>query len=180
MQSDIQVNQVRRWNDPNKKCGLLNCRAAALILHICAIACGRWREIQVILEGMSCEASIGLRGMPAERLLVAIKAAIRRFQKILRRLAIRWIDRRTDADRQPWLIGLLAQAIGDALRNLLDPLRVRINQEDGEFVAAVTRGNIGSTAILFHHAGQTPQGAVACQMAQPVVDALQVVQVEKQ
>src|SRR5208337_370486 len=124
MRSDIRVNEVRRWHDPNKKRGLLNCRAAAFILHICAIACGGWREIQVILEGMPCAASIGLRGMPAERLLVAIKAAIRRFQKILGSLAIRWIDRRTDADRQPWLIGLLAQAIypadGQAPQDLLE------------------------------------------------------------
>jgi len=50
---------------------------------------------------------------------------------------------------QPRLIGLLTQAIGDALRNLLGPLRVRINQEDGEIRRAVTRGNIGCRQFSF-------------------------------
>jgi len=102
---------------------------------------------------MLCEVSAGVRGLPAPRLFVAVQAVIRRFQKILGRLAILWIDRGTDAHGQPWLIGLVAQAIGDALRNLLDHLHVRVNQQDRELVAAVTRGNVGRAAILFHDVG---------------------------
>ena len=40
-QSGRELDQVRLWNEPRKKCGLLNSRLADLILHICANACRR-------------------------------------------------------------------------------------------------------------------------------------------
>ena len=76
--------------------------------------------------------------------------------------------------------GSLVQMIGNALGDLHHPFRVSVDQQYGKFVAAVARGHIGDTAILFHHTGKTPQGAVTSQMPQPVINTLQIVQIKKE
>src|SRR5258708_33496120 len=53
-------------------------------------------------------------------------------------------------------------------------------KNEGEFVAAVTRGGIDGTAMNAEYIGKAAYGAAAKEMAEVVVDFLQAIEVEKQ
>jgi len=56
----------------------------------------------------------------------------------------------------------------------------RFRENQGEFVAAVSRGGIDSAAMNAEYIGEAADGAAAEEMAEVIVDFLQAVEVEKQ
>src|SRR5260370_9003417 len=56
----------------------------------------------------------------------------------------------------------------------------RFGENEGEFVAAVSRGGIDSAAMNAEHIGEAADGAAAEEMAEVIVDFLQAIEVEKQ
>ena len=56
----------------------------------------------------------------------------------------------------------------------------RFRENEGEFVASVTRGGIDGTAVNAENIGEAADGAAAKEMAEVIVDFLQAVEVEKQ
>jgi hypothetical protein len=66
--------------------------------------------------------------------------------------------------------GLSAQRFSNALCDLLAHLIVRIDQQNAELVAAITRQNIGGPRIFFHHTRQEFQSPIPRQVAEPVID----------
>src|SRR5260370_1517805 len=69
-----------------------------------------------------------------------------------------------------------ADTIGDAARFVF--LRLRENQ--GEFVAAVSRGGIDGAAVNAENIGEAADGAAADEMAGTIVDYLQAVEIKQQ
>src|SRR6266478_4828909 len=86
---------------------------------------------------------------------------------------------KTNADGERGRIRLLVQTTADALGDVLCAFVVGIEQKNGEFITAVTSGNFRATAVFLHHTGQAIQCAIPCQVAEAVVNAFQVVEIQK-
>ncbi len=74
---------------------------------------------------------------------------------------------------------MLAKAFVDAIGDIFDHSGVGVDDENGEFVATVTGGDISRATLFLHDAGETLESAVAGQVTESVVDALEVVQIEQ-
>ena len=75
--------------------------------------------------------------------------------------------------------GWEARQAPDAFSDGLRQSRIGIEEKDGEFVAAKTRGNFGGATMFLHDAGEPLQRLISTQVAEAVVDGLQIVQIQE-
>src|SRR5271165_514978 len=113
-------------------------------------------------------------------LLVLVKAFVGGFQEFGRRKPVLRVDGKADADGEGGRVGLQTQGGADAAGDMVPTLAVSVQQKKREFVTAVTRGYFRGAALILHHPGQAVESAVAGQVAEAVVDGLQVIEIEKQ
>src|SRR5579872_2396511 len=58
-------------------------------------------------------------------------------------------------------------------------LRISFRHQDYEFVASVSRDDVGTAAVLFQDAGHTLQNDIAVKVAIEIVDELEAIQVHQ-
>src|SRR5690349_23863476 len=106
--------------------------------------------------------------------------AVRFREQFFNALAVAAVRGNADARRKDWLFRVaskdFADAVGDTTRFVL--LRFRKNQ--GEFVAAISRGGIDCTAVDAEDIGKTADGAAADKMAKVIVYFFQAIEIKKQ
>lgn len=74
----------------------------------------------------------------------------------------------------------MPQGFGDAGGDRFDHAGRGVEKQHGEFIAAVAGGKIGGATLLVQDASEALEGAITGEVAEAVVDALEVVEVEEE
>ncbi len=112
--------------------------------------------------------------------LHAVQRAIGGAQKLFDGGAIVRIDGDADADGDRRLLAVILQLFADARGCLRGVCFAGFRKNQGKFVAAVACRGVNRAAAVCQRGAEALDGAAAGEMAEAVVDFLQLVQIEKQ
>ena len=101
-------------------------------------------------------------------------------EQFLNALAVAAICRDADARGENRLFRVAGENFADAVGNTTRFVLLRLREDQGEFVAAVSRGGIDGPAMNAEHIGETADSAAAHEMAKAVVDFFQAIEIKKQ
>src|SRR5260370_1294972 len=104
--------------------------------------------------------------------LALVQAPVCRLQQLWRCASVLRIEADANADAQLRLFPPIAHGPLDALRNTVCHARVGVDQNHGEFVTAIPRGQIGGAALVRNYVGQSLERTISRQMSVLVVDCL--------
>lgn len=121
---------------------------------------------------------LGFAGIP--RFLGLVEALVGGFEKFGGREAVGRVKRMANADGECRRVALHAKATADALGDVLRSFRVGVQQQNRELISPVTSGYFRAAAVFLHNAGQAIEGVIPGKMAEAIVDAFQVVEIEQE
>src|SRR5215467_3043837 len=115
----------------------------------------------------------------AATMLHAVKSAVGGSQQLFGRVAVFWKRRRAGACGKCRRFRFASHFFVDAADDAAGDVRPRFREDDGEFVAAVTRRCVNGAAVIAENLSQAHQRPAAREVPVAVVDLFEAVHVEK-
>jgi len=100
-------------------------------------------------------------------------------EELFNGLAIVRVDRNPGTYRDRRLVAVGSEALGNSIGNPLSGMGFRLRENEGEFIASVTRRGVNGAGMNAQNVRQAADGIGSDEMAIGVIDDLQPVQIEQ-
>src|SRR5712692_5643526 len=112
--------------------------------------------------------------------LFCVEILVRFREQFLDALATAAVDGNADTRGEAWRFIVVGHDFADAICDAARFVFLRLRENQGEFVAAVSRGGIDGAAVNAENIGEAADGAAADEMTVTIVDYLQAVEIKQQ